>query len=230
MPVLRVKKALFTNCPPLEYRRVRNVSERSDNPSESSVQVKKAGMREAILEAAFDLFSRKGYTNTTMSEISRAAGMTVANLYVYFDSKLAILYAIYRPWTETNLNALRRSVLKFRTPRTRLKRIFIGIWRDIPGADHSFANTLMEALASAPEQMGKPNNLLEHVETFVTDLMLECLPEDRHHVVRNSDMSHIIWMAHDGFVINMRLGDLRDIDRISDLMADLILGESSAEK
>ncbi|WP_429355025.1 TetR family transcriptional regulator [Paraburkholderia sp. 32] len=31
-----------------------------------------------------------------MAQIASAAGMTAANLYVYFDSKLAILYEVYR--------------------------------------------------------------------------------------------------------------------------------------
>jgi hypothetical protein len=33
-------------------------------------------------------------------------------------------------------------------------------------------------------------------------------------------------MAYDGFVINRRLNDLRDIERLSDAMCDLILGSS----
>lgn len=53
-------------------------------------QIKKPEVREAIIQAAFELFSRKGYTATTMAEIARTANMTVANLYVYFDSKLLI--------------------------------------------------------------------------------------------------------------------------------------------
>lgn len=187
-------------------------------------QVKKAGMREAILEAAFDLFCRKGYTNTTMSEIARSAGMTVANLYVYFDSKLLILYEIYTPWLQAQLDELRKSVQKFRTPRTRLRRIFIGVWRDIPGADHSFANTLIEALASAPKDKGKPTELLSRVEAFVTALIVESLPPARARLFETALLSHIIWMAFDGFVINLRIGDLRNIDAIADLMADFLLG------
>ncbi|HCP78858.1 MAG TPA: TetR/AcrR family transcriptional regulator, partial [Pusillimonas sp.] len=64
------------------------------------VQIKKNDMREAILVSAFDLFSRKGYTATTMADIARQAEMNVGTLYVYFDSKMALLYVIYRPWLE----------------------------------------------------------------------------------------------------------------------------------
>lgn len=193
-------------------------------------QVKKPGMREAIVAAAFDLFCRKGYTATTMSEIARAAGMTVANLYVYFDSKLVILYEINTPWLIEQLHALRKSVDKFRTPRTRLRRIFIGIWSDIPRADHSFANAMIEALASAPENMGKPNDLLAQAETFITQMIIESLPPERARLAEDKLLSHILWMAFDGFVINQRIGDLRDIEAIADLMTDLLLGPENAGK
>ncbi|MCA1326870.1 TetR/AcrR family transcriptional regulator [Herbaspirillum sp. alder98] len=186
-------------------------------------QIKKSGMREAILESAFDLFSRKGYTPTTMAEIARTSNMTVANLYVYFDSKLSILYEIYQPWLEQQLAALAESVRKFRTPRSRLRRIFIGIWGDIPAADHSFANALIEALAVAPKGMAKPNTLLIEVESFLTGLIAECLPEEQAHLVQDDLLAHVIWMAFDGFVINQHLGDLRDIGSIADIMTNLLM-------
>ncbi|MGV2290446.1 TetR/AcrR family transcriptional regulator [Trinickia sp. YCB016] len=192
-------------------------------------QVKKAGMREAILAAAFDLFCRKGYTPTTMSEIARTAGMTVANLYVYFDSKLLILYEIYQPWLNDQLQALRESVVKLRTPRTRLNRVFTGIWSDIPAADHCFANALIEALSSAPSGMGKPVNLLVQVEEFLNELLIEILPPERAEMVREGLLSHVVWMAFDGFVINQRIGDLRDIEKIADLMTDMLLGGADTE-
>jgi len=187
-------------------------------------QVKKSGMREAILESAFDLFSRKGYTTTTMAEIAKGANTTVANLYVYFDNKLAIYYAIYQPWLHRQLQALSASVDKFRTPETRLRRLFTGLWGDIPAADHSFANAMIEALASAPEGMGKTTNLLAEVESFLTAKLKEILPPQRAAVLDNDLLSHVIWMAFDGFVINYRIGDVRPIEKIADTMAKLLLG------
>jgi AcrR family transcriptional regulator len=191
-------------------------------------QVKKANLREAILASAFDLFCRKGYTSTTMSEIAKGAGTTVANLYVYFDSKLIILYEIYMPWLHSRLDDLKIATLKFRTPRTRLRRIFIGLWQDIPSADHAFSNTLIQALASAPPGMGKPTDSLAQVEGFVKSLIEECLPAVRAAAIPTDLLSHVIWMAFDGFVINNRLGDVRDIERIADTMTDFLLGDATA--
>ncbi|MGU7768629.1 TetR/AcrR family transcriptional regulator [Burkholderia sp. MR1-5-21] len=193
---------------------------------EQVVQVKKAEVKEAILAAAFDLFCRKGYTSTTMSEIARASGTTVANLYVYFDSKLLILYAIYQPWLDDQLRVLRESVFKLRTPRTRLRRLITGLWGDIPAADHCFANSLIDALSGAPQGMEKPSALLATVEGALSSLLGEILPPARAELAKDQLLAHVLWMAFDGFVVNQRIGDVRDVGRIADLMTDLLLGDS----
>ncbi|MET0207993.1 MAG: TetR/AcrR family transcriptional regulator, partial [Burkholderiaceae bacterium] len=60
-------------------------------------QHKKTEVREAILEGAFELFSTQGYAATTLSQIAKSAGVSSGNIYIYFESKLDILYAIYDP-------------------------------------------------------------------------------------------------------------------------------------
>ncbi|MBM3524925.1 MAG: TetR/AcrR family transcriptional regulator, partial [Alphaproteobacteria bacterium] len=46
-----------------------------------------------ILEAAERAFARQGFHQTTMPDIASEAGMSAANLYRYFDSKVAIIAA-----------------------------------------------------------------------------------------------------------------------------------------
>lgn len=47
--------------------------------------------RERILDAAFTCFSRGGFHATTMQSICREAGISPGALYVYFDSKEALI-------------------------------------------------------------------------------------------------------------------------------------------
>jgi TetR/AcrR family transcriptional regulator len=49
--------------------------------------------REGILLAAAQLFAKKGYTNTTMSDIAKAAGLRQSSLYYWFSRKEMILQA-----------------------------------------------------------------------------------------------------------------------------------------
>ena len=69
-------------------------------------QRKKPQIREAILAAAFRLFSSKGYAATMVADIAREAGVSPGNVYIYFHSKLEILYAIYDPWLRARVDAL----------------------------------------------------------------------------------------------------------------------------
>ncbi|GHO92614.1 hypothetical protein KSF_026620 [Reticulibacter mediterranei] len=47
--------------------------------------------RSAILDAARDLFTQKGYEETTIAEIAQAAGVAVGTVYLYFRNKHEIL-------------------------------------------------------------------------------------------------------------------------------------------
>jgi len=47
-----------------------------------------------IIEAAMQLFSEKGFENTSMADIAEAAGFAKGTLYLYFDSKDDLLIAV----------------------------------------------------------------------------------------------------------------------------------------
>jgi AcrR family transcriptional regulator len=52
---------------------------------------KKARTREAIIDAALDLFERNGYDDTTIEEIADAADVSPRTFFRYFDSKLELI-------------------------------------------------------------------------------------------------------------------------------------------
>lgn len=189
------------------------------------VQVKKADMRGAIVTAAFDLFSRKGYAATTLSEIARNAGTTGPNLYVYFDSKLDLVYELYVPWMMQQMEALQKNVFSLRGPRQQLHRLFIGLWSDIPLADRHFANVLIEALASTAPETRKPRDLLHTLDVAITQTLLQIVPQARAHLVSDGVYARVLWMAFDGFSINQRIGQTFEIERTAELMTMMLLGE-----
>lgn len=55
-----------------------------------------AGTRERLLRAAADVFARRGYDGTRVSEISAAAGLTNGAMYAHFASKAELLVAALR--------------------------------------------------------------------------------------------------------------------------------------
>ena len=92
-------------------------------------QVKKPQVRQAILAAAGTLFARQSYQATTLSQIARRARVSSANIYVYFNSKLDILYAVYEPWMRARLTALQARLMRTRTPLARLRLVLRTLWR-----------------------------------------------------------------------------------------------------
>lgn len=82
----------------------------------------------------------------------------------------------------------------------------------------------MEALASADPTQGKPSPLLRWVEAKLMAMLNTVLPDKGAGEIDYEVLPNLMMMAYDGFVINRRLNDLRDIERLCDTMCDLILG------
>ncbi len=59
-------------------------------------------------------------------------------------------------------------------------------------------------------------------------MIAENLPESRRHLLHDRLFAHLAWMAFDGFAINHRIGDLRNIEAIADITTDLLLGPEHA--
>lgn len=194
------------------------------------VQVKKEAVRNAILDAARDLFSERGYHHTTLLDIAQRAGTGVSSLYSYFPSKLHLLYAVVEPWQKECIWRLEANVRKVEEPREKLRTILLGIWRDIPMENIGLANSLMEALASADPGETKPSPLLAWAEQRLQAMLESAVPAQAGRTVDYDLMSHLFLMAYDGFVINRRLNDLRDIERLVDSVCEMWLPSGQPER
>lgn len=164
-------------------------------------QIKKEEVRGAILNAAFALFRDKGYNDTSLPAIARAAGISTANVYVYFGSKLEILFTLYAPWLQQRLDQLDRSLARTRSRQARLEKLLLTLWRDIPRDDNGFSSNLIQALASTAREDYNPllRELFQNrVSSWVSEF-LQLPTKDA------EQMAGILLMAFDGFVINVRL-------------------------
>ena len=188
-------------------------------------QVKKTAVLEAIQTAAFKLFSDQGYAGTSMPQIAKAAGISTANVYVYFGSKLAILYAIYDPWIRQRLDKLRCDLQAIADPSLRLRALFRTYWRDIPAENGGFANNIVQAISTAENDDLYRPALLKWMQAQLREMVLEALPRERRHLVRKPFFAHLMVMAFNGFTMYHHINpDSPCDDDTIDLLAGLLLG------
>lgn len=191
------------------------------------VQVKKAAIDDAITRSAFELFSEKGYANTTVAEIARRSNITTSNFYRYYDTKLDVLFAVFAPWLRGHLDALEARAAATPNAHERLRTIFLGIWRDIPRADNGFNNTIIEALAAFSPDENYSKALLLESEKRVADMIATCVPEERLPIIGDNKLAHLMFMGGDGFAINVKLGGpAPPVEEIAEMMCTLILGNA----
>ncbi len=91
--------------------------------------------RREIVRKALDLFSVKGYFNTSLNDLLAATGVTKGCFYGHFESKEALWFAVYgeaaRIWRELVLKGLQ----EVPDPVVRIKRFIENDMRDYLGAD-----------------------------------------------------------------------------------------------
>jgi AcrR family transcriptional regulator len=189
------------------------------------VQKKKPEVREAILAAAYDLFRERGYTLSTIGAIARAADISAANIYVYFDSKLDILLELYEPWLMERIDALHARVQGLPDHEERLRALLQALWHDLPAEENGFASNLVQALATAPEDDARIRDLSQRAEARIAEILVDTLPEDRRHIAGDGALARLLAVATDGFSVNHADDGAARLTRATvDVVADLMLG------
>jgi AcrR family transcriptional regulator len=81
-------------------------------------------VRERIVEAAEEHFSRYGYEKTTVSDLAKAIGFSKAYIYKFFDSKQSIGEAICSKTLSAIVAAVEEAVSSATTPTEKFRRMF----------------------------------------------------------------------------------------------------------
>ena len=91
--------------------------------------------RRTILDAAVVVFARQGFHGCRVSDIADEAGVAYGLVYHYFESKEAVLEAIFRDTWGIMLAAIRAVEETESSPREQLRKtaaIVLRTWRDDP--------------------------------------------------------------------------------------------------
>ena len=78
---------------------------------------------EAILRAGVTVFAEKGYFNSKVADVARAAGIADGTVYLYFKSKEEILHSIFDRAMEKFIAEGKAELSKIDSPVDRLKKV-----------------------------------------------------------------------------------------------------------
>src|SRR5438067_12255224 len=81
-------------------------------------------IREQIVEAAHEHFSRFGYEKTTVSDLAKSIGLSKAYIYKFFDSKQAIGEAICAKTISAMVGTVEEAVAAATSPTEKFRRMF----------------------------------------------------------------------------------------------------------
>ncbi|MGA9290295.1 MAG: TetR/AcrR family transcriptional regulator [Anaerobacillus sp.] len=79
--------------------------------------------KKVILEAAMQLFARKGFHSTSIQEIANESGISKGAVYLHFQSKDDVLYSIFSYYYEKLKKKISEAKLDSFTPEERLEKL-----------------------------------------------------------------------------------------------------------
>jgi TetR/AcrR family transcriptional regulator, fatty acid metabolism regulator protein len=117
--------------------------------------------RRQILDAAVRAFAKKGYHASRVSDIAEEAGVAYGLVYHYFESKDAVLEAVFREMWGLMVGAINAVEETEEDPREQLRKacaIVLRTWRDYPDV----VRVLVREVARSGEQLQREVEEIAH--------------------------------------------------------------------
>jgi TetR/AcrR family transcriptional regulator, fatty acid metabolism regulator protein len=94
-----------------------------ERPTVTKPPLTAAEKRDAILKAATGVFARRGFFQSQVADVARAAGIAAGTVYLYFRSKDELLVSIFERTMRETLAEGEATIGEVKEPRERLRRI-----------------------------------------------------------------------------------------------------------
>ncbi|HEY5760380.1 MAG TPA: TetR/AcrR family transcriptional regulator [Steroidobacter sp.] len=130
-------------------------------------------IREQIVEAAEQHFSRYGYEKTTVSDLAKAIGFSKAYIYKFFDSKQAIGEAICSKTLSAIVAAVQESVAGATTSTEKFRRMFKSLTATSVSLFFNDRKLYDIAASSAAEGWPSARAYAERIRQILTDIVRE---------------------------------------------------------
>jgi AcrR family transcriptional regulator len=190
-----------------------------------------AERRAQIIEAALACFVREGYHNTTMDDIVAESGLSKGSLYWYFKSKddlfAAALMSVFVDVGQEAVAALEQCTTASDKMRA-VARAATGFGRAAEG----FFNLFLEFWASSPRRE-EASQLWVGLLAQYKDVVVQIIEQGvKNGEFKPVDAEQLVWAmmaAYDGLAAYIMLMPDLDLDRISQVFVETLLGGLAAE-
>jgi AcrR family transcriptional regulator len=152
-----------------------------------------------ILDAAYRLFRRQGYSRVSMDEIATATGVTKRTLYYHFESKDRLLASVLETQHELALAAFRTFGERLSgSPEAIVEALFreLAVWADRPRWAGSGFTRLVIELADLP---GHPARLIARRHKTTLEAQLAELLAGAG-VEEPAETARAIWLLSEGAI------------------------------
>jgi AcrR family transcriptional regulator len=153
------------------------------------------GKREAILEAALELFAERGFHGTAVPLVAEKAGVGAGTLYRYFEGKEALVNTLYQEWKQRFGRALFDDFPFDGKPR----KLFHELWRRMGSfaQEQPLAVAFLELHHHAP-YLDAASRALDEIVMSPARSVIERAQKDR--ILREGDPHLLIAVAYGVFV------------------------------
>ena len=151
--------------------------------------------RDVILQAALELFAERGFHGTAVPLVADKAGVGAGTIYRYFESKEAMVNALYQKWKGAIADRLYADFPEAATAREQ----FTAIWRRLASfvLENPLVYTFLELHHHGSYLDGKSRGIDDRLHDFATGVIRKAQAEG---VLKPLDPEIMLALVHGAFI------------------------------
>ncbi len=168
--------------------------------------------RSQILDAAISCFAEKGYYETSMDDIVRAAGLSKGSLYWYFPGKRDLFRSLTESWIAEILTGLPERLAECETASEKLFTL-LDASRDTVAARPELARAQLEFMAQSvrdPEVREWLRQTHRAQRTFIAQIIEEGIASGEFRRVPTDQVAGLVMAYSDGTWLHRELRESGD--------------------
>lgn len=202
----------------------RKKTKESNTPQERRREEERDRRREAILRAALTLFARKGYSETTLTEIAAKARLGKATLYYYFPDKESIFWTIYTEETTRYYQDIAQHIMRIEDPME-IARRYILEYVEYGYRNTDFLRLIFPVGKSSPMGGETHQKHMEEVDQVrrPLDIHLNQVLEQTNSLLSGGELNELLWTFLSGLSVKIIQGYAKkDVLHEADILLSML--------